>query len=213
MIRDFHVQCEAGAGPGRRSWVWPAAMFWLRLAVMGLGGLIASAWFMTAVSFGAPPPAYQEYQVKAELLANFAAFVKWPEGTFPATNSPVVIGVFGKDPFDRFLEKAVEAPGRPGRPLKLRRVTTEAEMRQCQVLFVASSERRRLRELRERLDGAPLLTVGETEDFLDQGGVINFLLKGQSVRFEISVSSAQAAGLKVDAKLLGVANAVRGKYE
>ena len=80
-------------------------------------------------------------------------------------------------------------------------------------MFVSSSERRRLRELRDRLKGVPVLTVGETEDFLDQGGIINFMLKGQSIRFEISVLSAQSAGLKLDARLLGAANAVRGKYE
>ena len=175
--------------------------------------MIMSASFMQGVVSGASAAGYQEYQVKAELLANFSAFVKWPDGTFAATNSPVIIGVVGKDPFDRFLEKAVQAPGRPGRPLKLRRATTDAEMRECQVLFVCSSERRRVREIREHIKGVPILTVGETDDFLDQGGIINFMLKGQSVRFEISVESAQAAGLRVDAKLLGVANSVRGKYE
>ena len=210
MIQPFQIHCGAEALVRQRL---PGVVCWLRLFVTVVGVLIGSASFMQGVASGAPAPDYKEYQVKAELLANFSAFVKWPDGTFAATNSPVIIGVVGKDPFDRFLEKAVQAPGRPGRPLKLRRATTDAEMRECQVLFVCSSERRRVREIRERLKGVPVLTVGETDDFLDQGGTINFLLKGQSVRFEISVESAQAAGLRVDAKLLGVANSVRGKYE
>lgn len=208
MIQHLQIRfgAEALAGPG-----WSGLVCRLRRVAMVVGRLIVCALLIESVVSGAP--GYQEYQVKAELLANFSAFVKWPEGTFAASNSPVVIGVVGKDPFDRFLEQAVQAGGRPGRPLKLRRVTTDAELRECQVLFVCSSERRRLREIRERVKGLPVLTVGETDDFLDQGGIINFLLKGQSVRFEISVESAQAAGLRVDAKLLGVANSVRGKYE
>jgi len=210
MIQPLQFYCGAEALVRQG---WSGLVCWLRVIVTAVGGLILSASLLEGVVSGAPVPDYKEYQVKAELLANFAAFVKWPDGTFAATNSPVVIGVVGKDPFDRFLEKAVQAPGRPGRPLKLRRVTTDTEMRECQVLFVSSSEHRRLREIRDRLKGLPILTVGETDDFLDQGGIINFLLKGQSVRFEISVESAQAAGLRVDAKLLGVANSVRGKYE
>lgn len=209
MIQHLQFYCGAGALVRQG---WSGVVCWLRVIVTLAGGLILSASLESAAS-GAPAPDYKEYQVKAELLANFAAFVKWPDGTFVTTNSPVVIGVVGKDPFDRFLEKAVQAPGRPGRLLKWRRVTTDTEMRECQVLFVSSSERRRLREIRDRLKGVPVLTVGETDDFLDQGGIINFMLKGQSVRFEISVASAQAAGLRVDAQLLGVASAVRGKYE
>ena len=86
-------------------------------------------------------------------------------------------------------------------------------MKECHILFVASSERRRWRDVRQRLKGAPVLTVGEFDDFLDQGGVINFLLKGQLVRFEISLESAKAAGLRLDARLLSVADSVRGKYD
>ena len=204
----IHCGAEALVRCGRSG-----VVCWLRYVVTAVGGLIVSALFMQGVVSSAPASGYQEYQVKAEFLANFAAFVKWPDGTFPATNSPVVIGVIGKDPFDQYLEKSVQAPNRPGRPLNLRRVTNDAELKECHVLFVSSSERRRLRELRDRLKGVPVLTVGETEDFLDQGGIINFMLKGQSIRFEISVLSAQSAGLKLDARLLGAANAVRGKYE
>lgn len=164
----------------------------------------------------AAAPVAPEYQVKAQLLVNFATFVTWPGKVFSNTNSPLVIGISGKDPFEGFLEAAVEAHSRSrrtGRALVIRRVSTETEMKACQILFVASSERRRWRELKQRLKGAPILTVGETEDFLDQAGVINFLLKGQLVRFEISLESAKAAGLRLDARLLSVADSVRGKYD
>lgn len=202
MLRNAFTSCQDRARYSRRGALWRmAGGFLVGIVLLGLGGI--RAWSAVA----------PEYQVKAELLANFAGFVKWPAGTFARSNSPVVIGVVGKDPFERFLEKAVELKTRPGRPLVMRRVSSDTEMRECQVLFVAASERRRLRDLRQRLKGTSILTVGESEDFLDQGGIINFLLKGQSVRFEISVESAQAAGLRLDAKLLSVADSVRGKYD
>jgi len=58
-----------------------------------------------------------------------------------------------------------------------------------------------------------VLTVGESPEFLDQGGIINFLLKDGSVRFEINLEPARIARLKLDANLLTVAVSVRGKHE
>ena len=177
--------------------------------------LVLVCWPVCAELVAAGPVA-PEYKVKAQLLVNFATYVTWPEQAFSSTNSPVVIGVAGKDPFESFLEAAVEANSRnrrAGRALVVRRVGTEAEMKECHILFVASSERRRWRDVRQRLKEAPVLTVGEMDEFLEQGGVVNFLLKGQSVRFEISLESAKAAGLRLDARLLGVADSVRGKYD
>ena len=81
------------------------------------------------------------------------------------------------------------------------------------MIFIAASERRRLREIFQSMKGLPILTVGEADGFLDQGGVINFLLKGKDLGFEISVKSAQAAGLRLDAKFLEIADSVRGKYD
>ena len=65
----------------------------------------------------------------------------------------------------------------------------------------------------DRLKNAPVLVVGESSDFLDQGGTINFLRKGSSLQFEVNLKAAQAAGLRLDAKLLKIAVSVRGKYE
>ncbi|MBK7997875.1 MAG: YfiR family protein [Verrucomicrobia bacterium] len=183
---------------------------WKRMIV---GWLVAGMVLLGHLASGSGATVAPEYQIKAQLLVNLATFTTWPAGTFKTTNSPIVIGIVGKDPFEQFLVKAVEARARGGRPLKLKHVGTDAEMKECHILFVASSERRRLKELKTRWKGAPFLTVGEADEFLDNGGIINFVLKGQLVRFEISLESAKAAGLKLDAKLLSVADSVRGKYD
>lgn len=177
-------------------------------------GLIGLVWWAICLhGFAAAPP---EYKVKAQLLVNFAACATWPDRTFDHTNSPVIVGIVGKDPFEGFLEAAVEASSRtrrPGRSLAIRKVSTEAEMKECHILFFAASERRRWRDVRQRLKGEPIMTVGETEDFLEQGGVIKFMLKDQLVRFDISVDSAKTAQLRLDARLLSVADTVVGKYD
>jgi len=154
-----------------------------------------------------------EYQVKSALLLNFARYSDWPAAAFANPGSPYVVGIAGRDPFGKDLEKTFERKTVKGRPFVLKRVSGEKEMRACHVLFVSSSERRRSRELLEKISGAPVLTVGDFPDFLDHGGVINFLTKDGSVRFEINLEPARGVRLKLDANLLKVAASVRGKYE
>lgn len=154
-----------------------------------------------------------EYQVKAAWLLNFVRYTDWPATAFADAHSPYVVAVAGRDPFGKDLEKAFEGKTNKGRAFVLKRVSSEQEMRACHLLFVSTSERRRSHDLLEKIVGAPVLTVGESPEFLDQGGVINLLLKEGSVRFDINLEPARTARLKLDANLLAVALSVRGKHE
>lgn len=156
---------------------------------------------------------FSEYEIKAAWLLNFARFVSWPTNAFDAPDAPIVVGVVGRDPFGRLLEKAFEGKAVKGHPLVVKRLTPDQDLRQCHLLFVSALEQRRFKDSLERLRTKPVLTVGESDDFLDEGGIVNFVLKEKSIRFEINVRAAKAAGLKMEANLLKVAASVRGKYE
>lgn len=162
---------------------------------------------------GAAQVPFAEYHVKATWLLNFVRFTEFPTNAFASKESPIVVGVLGKDPFGDELERAFGGKVAKGRRFEIRKVASGREMQGCHVLFIASSEKRRLRDLCEQVRKMPILTVSDVDGFLEQGGVINFLLKRDALRFEISVSSAQAAGLRLDARLLELADSVRGKYE
>jgi hypothetical protein len=82
------------------------------------------------------------------------------------------------------------------------------QARTCQIIFVASSEKRQVREILRGLRGACVLTVGDTAGFAGMGGIINFVLDDGRVRFEINVKAAERARLKVSARLLTVAKLV-----
>ena len=142
-----------------------------------------------------------------------ARFTEWPSNAFPNAQAPLVVGVMGKDPFGRALEKAFAGRTVRGRRLQIRRLPPDADTCECHILFVAASERRRMRLLMEHLKGQAILSVSESDEFLEQGGVANFVLKDNAVRFEINVKAAQAARLSLDANLLKVALTVRGRYE
>lgn len=159
-------------------------------------------------AYGALPsgstPVPTEYQVKAAFLFNFAKFVEWPPGRFGGPNAPLVIGVLGEDPFGEALEQSIQNKEIQGRPIELRRLRAGEDLEACHVLFVSRSENARLGPILGAVKNSAVLTVGEMEQFLEQGGMINFFIEADSVKFEINPKAAEQCGLKLSAKLLAV---------
>lgn len=151
-----------------------------------------------------------EYQVKAAFLYNFTKFVRWPEDALPDKNSPLVIGILGDDPFGQNLQLAVKGKNINGHPLEIRAVKTPAEMKECQVLFICQKPKRNIPDTLHTLDKASTLTISETNGFYEAGGMINFVMEGTKVRFEINDQAATRVGLTISSKLLSVARRHEG---
>lgn len=146
-----------------------------------------------------------EYHQKAADLFNFGQFVEWPPSTFSNSKSPVVIGILGGNPFGDDLQKMAAKEDINGRPVIVRRMTPLSNLKQCQILFVNRAVTSRLPLIFDALDNAPVLTVGETENFLKTGGIINFVTENGKVHFEIAPAAAQKTGLKMSSQLLTMA--------
>jgi len=151
----------------------------------------------------------EEYQVKAAFLYNFAKFVEWPAPAFKTAQDPIFVCVLGQNPFGKALEEVIRAKSIEGRPVVFRQVTGAEEADACQILFVSSTEGKHFRSLYANLKPAGILTVGETQGFAANGGVINFKLDGGHVRFEINVDAAERAQLHISSKLLSLAQIVK----
>ena len=149
------------------------------------------------------PPS--EYQVKAAFLFNFAKFIQWPEEAFADAKSPLSIGILGENPFGGDLERATREKVLNGRSLTVKACRTLEEAKNCHILFIGSSEKMRLKTIFNGLNGGHVLTVGETDNFVESGGIISFFREGNRIRFEIKDEAAKRAGLKIDSKLLGLA--------
>jgi hypothetical protein len=148
-----------------------------------------------------------EYELKAAFLYNFAKFVEWPAGAFSDDSAPIVVAVVGDDPFKGCLDVVVGKSAN-GRQVAIRRLTPVEDLRSCHVLFVCSSEKKRLSQIVANIDGASVLTVGEMEGFASNGGMIRLTMEDDKVRFEINVGMARRARLKVSSKLLSLAKRV-----
>lgn len=154
---------------------------------------------------------FTEYQVKALFLMNFTKYVDWPATAFAATNTPITIGVYGESNFGDNLQQAVAGKNVNGRGIVIRQIDRTNDLAQCQVLFISGSEEKKLGGILDEVKASPVLTVGETEQFTEQGGVINFVMKDGKVRLEINLQAARQAGLQISSKLLSVADVVKGK--
>jgi hypothetical protein len=157
---------------------------------------------------GAEPVA-EEYQVKGAFLLNFTKFVDWPPQVFEGPGDPIAICILGRNPFGPGLDRAARETVVANRTVSVRQVSDGQQASQCQIVFMGASERKRWRAWLEALRGKSVLTVGESEGYLTDGGVVNFKLEGERVRIEISTAAADRAGLHISAKLLSLAQSER----
>ncbi len=151
-----------------------------------------------------------EYDVKAAFLFHFAQFVEWPPEAFKDASSPLTYCTIGEDPFHGALEQSLNGKTIGARPLRVQHLKQTQEITGCQVLFVGAGEARRLGGAIAGVSGNGVLLVGETEHFIQEGGIIGFCLEQNKIRFEINLEAAGKAKLKISAKLLTLARTVIG---
>lgn len=152
-------------------------------------------------------PQLTEYQLKAAFLLNFTKFVDWPEAErVAAANTPFAICIYGDDPFGGALDQIIQGESVDGRRLIVRRLARSAP-ESCQVLFFGKSEPR-MSHILSTLPGG-VLTVGDSEQFLAEGGTIAFIVENRRVRFGINQRHARHAGLRISSKLLTLAKTVQ----
>jgi hypothetical protein len=145
-----------------------------------------------------------EYDIKAVFLYHFTQFVAWPEAAFPDPNAPFVIGLVGTNPFGPALQNIVggEAVGR--HHLVVQGVSDVSAESRCQILYF-SEDGESLLDMR-RLRTAPVLTVGESDSFYKNGGMIQFFFDRRRIRLKVNLEEARAHSLEISAKLLRVAD-------
>ena len=182
------------------------------MALLGLRNFAARLAVVALASAGVHANAQEsvtdEYQGKAAFLYNFAKFVEWPSGTLGSSNA-IAICVLGQNPFGRVLEDTVGGKTVDGKTFVVRRVSDVKAAALCQILFVSSSERSRLESMLGELRAGHVLTVGESDAFIDEGGVINLKLDSGKVQIQININAAEQAGVRISSKLLSLAQIIR----
>jgi hypothetical protein len=151
---------------------------------------------------------FDEREIKATFLFNFAQFVEWPAASFADAQAPLVIGVLGADPFDAVLDAVVRGEVINGRPLAVTRFRRLEDVATCHILFVSASEAPRYPRIAQALQGRAILTVGDSDGFASSGGMIRFITDKNHVRLRINIGVARAVGLSISSQLLRAAELV-----
>lgn len=154
-----------------------------------------------------------EYQVKAAFLYNFAKFVEWPPDAFPNNTTPFTICVLGDNPFGSSLNEIVQGQTINARGFVIRTNIQKQDVKACHILFISDSEKKQLLEDLKSLRGTSVLTVGETPDFAEQGGQIQFFWVNGKIRFAVNTDAAERAHLKMSSKLLALAKIVHDEKQ
>ena len=179
----------------------------MRFALLGLGLATLSQVLVPYAAIGQEGGTSLEYQVKGAYLYNFAKFIDWPLGAFPNPQSPISLCTLGHSPFNPAFESQLREKKVRDRSIEVRQVIDAKKASSCQILFIPSSQQSRLHQIIGELKGKSILLVGETPGFDEQGGMIQFVVEGGTVRFKINQNSAKESGLQISSKLLQIAMA------
>lgn len=146
-------------------------------------------------------------RIEAAFLRNFARYVTWPPQAFADDSSPWHICILGSDPFGEVLDETLRGRTEQGRPFVVVRTENPAETRSCHIIYVAVRGGESRRAVFADLANRPVLTVGDTPGFLQEGGIIRFQVSDH-VEFAVNLDRANSASLKIPTKMLEVAQEI-----
>jgi hypothetical protein len=176
----------------------------LRIRLLVLVELVCSL-FIPLVAAQTRP---SEDDVKAAYLFNFGKFVQEPEAVAQPVN--FVICVIGRDAILPVLERITLHEHIDDRAVEVRHYDKATDARVCAIVYLGRSESARMDEDLAALKGAHALTVGDDPQFLARGGMLQFLLQDQRVRFAVNLDAVGRGDLRLSSELLRVAASVSG---
>lgn len=148
-------------------------------------------------------------EIKAAFIYNFAKFVEWPANRFVSPDAPLYLcaldAATGNTPLDLLDGRVAQ-----GRTIRMVQLDDLSGVGQCHILYVpATTAADRRVALLDVLARQASLTISEDPTFIDHGGMVSLFIDNDRVRFSINLGLAQAAGLKVSARMLQLAREVR----
>jgi len=143
---------------------------------------------------------HDEHAVKAALVFNLTKYVEWPQG-----NNEVVIGFVGEGPMGEVLKKMLDGKTSESRPIHVLLSPSDQELEHCHILYIAESSSRQIHAALDRVRDKGILTVGDTEFFVREGGMISLVTVGELVQIQVRLEVAHQSRLKISSRLLNIA--------
>ena len=149
------------------------------------------------------PLSLSEYEIKAGFIFNFATYTHWPK----EVGDTITLCVYGRNPFGQSL---LDLKGKyiEKRRLKVSLVMHLEQLTACQIVFIAQSEHSHLDDVVDVLKGKHVLTLADMPGAVRKGVMINLLIEGGKVKFEVNLAEVKQHGMGISAKLLRMASEV-----
>lgn len=155
----------------------------------------------------------QEYLIKAAFVLNFASLIEWPSESFGDSESPIIICHAGSSETTSLFETAYSGRLVESRPIEIRQLSPGESVSGCHIVLITAERSEQVSEFIAAVAGKSILTIGETENFAREGGVIGFYKDGSKVRFEVNRSAAASAKLHISSRLLQLARLISSENE
>lgn len=156
------------------------------------------------------PGSAREDELKAAYLYNFAKFTRWAGAGDTGVPNPLVIGILGDERVAESLAALTRGRAVGGSTIEVRSFSAESIPANLHIVYVAASQDGLLRQIAPSLFQAGRLTIGETESFTQNGGIIRLFVESDRLQFEIDNRQAQKAGLTLSSQLLMLARKPTG---
>ena len=140
--------------------------------------------------------------VKASYIYNFSKLIDWPKA-YKTGN--FVISVMGGDNLYTQLIKKYNDKRVGSQQIEIKKIPKSLHFSPCQVLFVGQECASMLPEISKSLANTPTLIIAETPKGLQEGAVINFLVRDHNLKFEVNMSNASTHKLFIGSTLKSLA--------
>ncbi len=171
-------------------------------------GLMLSTFIMGLRPCHSENARFESHQIMAVFVYNLTNFVTWPDEKFKGPDTPLFIGILGNDPFEGMLEKVVKGETVNGRPIAVQQDSEIHNLSHCHIVVISSSMKMNLPQIFVEAGKYKVLTVGDTEGFAQQGGMVNLISVAGRMRLEVNLRAARKAGLQISSKLLNLATII-----
>ena len=175
--------------------------------------LFLGIWFLNVgfLSSDSLAESRTEYKVKAAFLYHFVQFAEWPDQAFSQKDTRMHICNYGENAFEGLLEKTFDGKSVNTHRFLVHAHVSTAEMRDCHVLFVNRNVDVKHKDVQRLLKQTQALLVGETKDFLEYGGMIQFYHVDKKIRFAVNPDALDRNNIHLSSKLLRLAKIVRSE--
>jgi hypothetical protein len=162
---------------------------------------------LLAVRAGLAGQAVTQPALRAAFLYNFAKFTEWPGESGPA--APLTLCVLDDTAVEGALTELVGSSAINGRTVIIARGVNGPRLRTCNLLYVGETTSGRAAAILDELQGAPVLTVSNGDEFVRGGGIVGLFVEEGRMRFAINPDAAQRAGVRLSSRLLQLAKIFR----